>query len=72
MRSRKSIEESFKDITAPAGQAELYRIVVDLLLDIRGFLDTANRFKQEERVRQARESVEEKRKRNVINFIKEE
>lgn len=65
MRSRKSIEESFKDITAPAGSAALYRMVVDLLLDIRELLDTANRFKLEEKVRNARESVENERKNKI-------
>ena len=64
MKSRKQIEESFKDIAAPAGTADLYRAVMEILLDIRELLMEEKRARMEQKIRRMRELAERKRKEN--------
>lgn len=68
MRSRKIIEDSFKDILIPSGRGDI-RLQIELLLDIRELMENLVGFERGrieiEKIRQARERAEAERIRRT-------
>lgn len=67
MRSRKEIRESFKDIVVPAGQGHI-KIELELLLDIRELLLSAQEARLLREVVEERKRIKEERE----SIIREE
>jgi len=69
MNSRHFIEEQFKDIALPAGEAKVERIKIELLMDIRDYLGALVSMEQHreslDAVRSAREVQASKRYEEV-------
>jgi len=60
MRSRKEIEESFKEIVVPTGMGHI-RVELEILLDIRELLLKEREEKELERIINERKTMEEER-----------
>ena len=70
MRSRAEIEDSFKELTAPAGQEGTIKLLFELLLDIRELLKEERQDVLLDRFTGAREEVEEARREEIRERLK--
>lgn len=70
MRLRQEIEESYTEIVVPAGSEGLYKVLLEILLDIRGLLLNERNQQMTEKIADAREKVEEERKELIRDNIK--
>lgn len=65
MRSRDTIEESFKELVVPSGSTDSYKLLFELLLDIRGILMEQRNNDLRSKIEEAREKVEEERAKKI-------
>ena len=65
MRERTEIEEDYKEIVVPAGSEESYRLLFELLMDIRELLAGQRDMTLRDKVEEAREEVEKKRQEQL-------
>lgn len=65
MRSRQTIEESFKELVVPSGSTDAYKLLFELLLDMRGLLAEQRDYSLRSKIQQERERVEEERAKKI-------
>ncbi len=65
MRTRAEIEESYKELVVPSESTDAYKLLFELLMDIRELLSGQRDNDLRSRIEQARERIEEERAKKV-------
>lgn len=70
MRAREELENEWVDIIVPAGSEGLYKMFLEILLDIRGILNGMREQSLYEKVSEARQEEENRRREQIKERLK--